>query len=290
MKKLLALLLCAPLVANADLLITDYEGGLPPGHFVYVGVGAVDAATVVASDTSPTARPGQIGNNTFLSVEFNAIDFGGFGQDFQSSPQDWSSFEGINFWFFGQGDGGIYQFEIFDNGTNASDAERWDILFVDNSVGWTQIFVAFADFTRATDFQPPGAVDDGLTLTQMWGYAVVLDRNSGVLGFDDISLTDVLDADGDGVPNGEDNCPSTVIPESVPTRSLGVNHFALVDGDNTFDTTSPRGNGPGRSYTTVHTAGCSCTQIIEAQGLGNGHTKFGCSISAMDDWIELVTP
>jgi len=38
------------------------------------------------------------------------------------------------------------------------------------------------------------------------------------------------------------------------------------------------------------TAGCSCEQIIDAQGLGNGHTKFGCSIGAMQNWISLVNP
>jgi len=36
--------------------------------------------------------------------------------------------------------------------------------------------------------------------------------------------------------------------------------------------------------------GCSCEQIIDAQGLGGGHAKHGCSISVMDDWVELVTP
>lgn len=100
----------------------------------------------------------------------------------------------------------------------------------------------------------------------------------------------VSDTDGDGVLDDADNCPSTIIPESVPTKSLGVNRFALVDGGDVFDTTSPNGNGPGRSYSTTDTAGCSCTQIIDALGLGKGHTKFGCSISAMDDWVNLVTP
>jgi hypothetical protein len=98
------------------------------------------------------------------------------------------------------------------------------------------------------------------------------------------------DSDDDGVNDDDDFCPDTNLTESVPTRLLGVNRFALADGDNTFDTTSPRGEGPGRSYTTTDTAGCSCTQIIEAQSLGEGHAKFGCSISAMDDWIEFVTP
>jgi hypothetical protein len=63
-----------------------------------------------------------------------------------------------------------------------------------------------------------------------------------------------------------------------------------VDDDSEFDTTAPNGNGPNRSYTIEDTAGCSCEQIIENQELGKGHTKFGCSISAMDDWVELVNP
>ncbi len=95
------------------------------------------------------------------------------------------------------------------------------------------------------------------------------------------------DKDADGVPNDDDFCPGTTIPETLG-RDLGVNRFTLVDGDFDFDTTSSRGKGPGRSYTTGDTAGCSCTQIIAAQGLGKGHTKFGCSIGAMENWISLV--
>lgn len=36
------------------------------------------------------------------------------------------------------------------------------------------------------------------------------------------------------------------------------------------------------------TGGCTCEQIIVALELGQGHVKFGCSISAMQDWIALV--
>jgi len=99
-----------------------------------------------------------------------------------------------------------------------------------------------------------------------------------------------LDDDGDGVLNAADVCPNTLIPESVPTQGLGVNRFALVDGDNTFDTTAPYGVGPQKSFTIQDTAGCSCEQIIAALGLGKGHTKFGCSISAMEKWIRIVNP
>ena len=101
------------------------------------------------------------------------------------------------------------------------------------------------------------------------------------------------DDDNDGVLDVVDVCPATAIPESVPTRRLNPNRWALVDGDFDFDTVSKgkrKGKDKGRSYTTTDTAGCSCEQIIEAQGLGKGHTKFGCSNGAMDNWVELVTP
>ena len=97
------------------------------------------------------------------------------------------------------------------------------------------------------------------------------------------------DADNDGVPDDVDVCPATVIPESVPTEQLGVNRYALVDGDRLFDT-SARGQGGNRSFTLGDTVGCSCEQIIVAQGLGEGHEKFGCSLGEMREWVQLVNP
>jgi len=97
-----------------------------------------------------------------------------------------------------------------------------------------------------------------------------------------------LDLDDDGVLDSVDVCPDTWIPEGVPTVRLGTNRFALVDDDLIFDTEAPAGRGPGGVFTTEDTAGCSCEQIIEAQGLGGGHTKFGCSLGEMREWITLV--
>jgi len=96
------------------------------------------------------------------------------------------------------------------------------------------------------------------------------------------------DSDGDGISDGEDLCPNTLIPENVPTVRLGTNRWALTDVDGIFDTTNPRGRGPERSYTIEDTGGCSCEQIIDELDLGKGHSKFGCSISAMDDWTAIV--
>jgi hypothetical protein len=98
------------------------------------------------------------------------------------------------------------------------------------------------------------------------------------------------DSDSDGVPDELDVCADTVIHEGVPTKRLGRNRFALVDDDGVFDTNRPQGGGPKLSFNIEETGGCSCEQIIEALGLGKGHVKFGCSIGAMEAWVDLVNP
>lgn len=105
-----------------------------------------------------------------------------------------------------------------------------------------------------------------------------------------ISKLGPSDSDGDGVLDADDVCDDTVIPEGVPTVWLITNQWALVDDDLNFDTVAPKGVGPVQAFTTTDTAGCSCEQIIAGLGLGSGHTRFGCSISAMEDWVALVTP
>ncbi len=107
------------------------------------------------------------------------------------------------------------------------------------------------------------------------------DHDAVVVGF-------LLDEDQDGVWDGVDQCPGTVIAEGVPTLSLGTNRFALVDNDMVFDTKLPEGKGPRFSLDIWDTAGCSCEQIIDEQDLGEGHTKYGCSIGAMKRWVESV--
>jgi probable HAF family extracellular repeat protein len=53
-------------------------------------------------------------------------------------------------------------------------------------------------------------------------------------------LTPILDNDNDGIPDDEDNCPSTVMPEAVPMVRLGVNRFALTNPDGMFVTVAPK--------------------------------------------------
>jgi len=98
------------------------------------------------------------------------------------------------------------------------------------------------------------------------------------------------DSDGDGVEDDADLCPDTVVPELAPELRLGVNRWALVDDDGIFDTTEPNGVGPKAEFSIEDTRGCSCQQVIEALGIGEGHDKYGCSTGVMRHWISLVAP
>jgi len=69
-------------------------------------------------------------------------------------------------------------------------AERFEATFVDNFSGWQQVVVPFTDFVRSAD-QPDGAPDDGLSLTEVWGYGFELPEGgttSGAMMLDQVRL------------------------------------------------------------------------------------------------------
>jgi len=98
------------------------------------------------------------------------------------------------------------------------------------------------------------------------------------------------DEDADGVCGDVDVCPETVLPEAVPTVSLGVNRFADTDGDGVFNTRVRSRRAPKWSFTVVQTGGCSCDQIIASLGLGKGLRRYGCPVEVMTTWISAVSP
>lgn len=97
------------------------------------------------------------------------------------------------------------------------------------------------------------------------------------------------DADADGLCGDVDVCGGTVFPESVPTRSLKPNHYALLDANASFEVGLARGGVATSAVTLQTTGGCSCEQIIAALGLGHGHAKHGCSPGVIGDWYFRLT-
>jgi len=69
-------------------------------------------------------------------------------------------------------------------------AERFEVSFVDDFIGWYEVVIPFDSLTRSA-MQPLGAPDDGLSLNEVWGYGFSLPAggtSSGVLLLDQVRL------------------------------------------------------------------------------------------------------
>ena len=74
----------------------------------------------------------------------------------------------------------------------ADTAERFEAGFVDDFTGWRQIYLPFSEFVRSTS-QPVGAPNDGLGLTEVWGYGFILpDVGSGLFHMDRVYLEQTI--------------------------------------------------------------------------------------------------
>jgi len=139
-----------------------------------------------------------------LHGEYDINNYGGVVHDisYDTSPQDWSTFKGIRFWFYGQntaplppGSGPRFFFEIKDGGANAEASELWNTSFTDDFQGWTLIEIPFSQLVFRTDYQPVGGIDHVLGLTQMWGYALTMPvAHPGVFEVDDVQVYGIADA------------------------------------------------------------------------------------------------
>jgi beta-glucanase (GH16 family) len=61
----------------------------------------------------------------------------------------------------------------------ADTAERFETTFVDNFSGWRKVYLPFSDFVRSAN-QPAGAPNDGLGLTEVWGYGFILPEDEAL--------------------------------------------------------------------------------------------------------------
>ncbi|RME12327.1 MAG: glycosyl hydrolase family protein [Ardenticatenia bacterium] len=200
----------APATGGAKFtLVDDFEqSALPSGQDSNgIGVGYVTwnapgaAAAITLTQNPPSQVPGAVVSNTVLQLDvtIGAGQWAGYTHAFTNDAadtwvsQDWSSYEGICFWLYGNNTGGTLFFDILDNrnpGSTTDDAERWSYSIVDNFTGWKFFQVPFSDFARKEIGN--GAPNDGLTLTEVWGYAVggygSVDMGTQTYYVDDVTL------------------------------------------------------------------------------------------------------
>jgi beta-glucosidase len=172
--------------AYEQLLIVDrFEGEVPftqppgPGLFTF----GSDADDNPRLSLKEAAHPGSAPGNKVLHADYDISGWGGIVHNisFDTEPRDWSAFEGIRFWWYGQntaplppGSGPRIFFEVKDGGANAEASELWNTSFTDDFQGWTLITIPFAQLRYRGDYQPVGGIDRILTLNETWGYAFSL--------------------------------------------------------------------------------------------------------------------
>ncbi|MCB8942409.1 MAG: family 16 glycosylhydrolase [Ardenticatenaceae bacterium] len=164
----------SPHTPAADFpVIADFEGGVPAGWFVYGDWGniTITITNPTITDTDPLALPGQVGSNDILSVTANIPTWAGFGAGLVPT-QDWSDYDALSFWYYGQNLSTTHEVEIQ---TAQGDDRR--ATFVDDFTGWRQIILPFSTFG------PGGAYD----VSQVDNWVFVLDGTIGSFKLDHLN-------------------------------------------------------------------------------------------------------
>ena len=196
-----------PLVEPTQI-VDDFENGLPSGSdsngnligfFTFSDGSPVSIAT---TDAPPAPVPGSTAGNNVMALTGDVVAFAGFIHAFENTAvdtwvsQDWSSFEGLSFWLYGQNTGTTVFVDVVDNrnpGSTSDDAERFTVSLIDDFSGWQFFEFPFSSFVRKEIGN--GAPNDGFTLTQVYGWALgTLDTPGEVTYYiDDVALYGVAE-------------------------------------------------------------------------------------------------
>lgn len=176
----------SPAGAAGIPVVDDFEAGLPQGIDANgVAIGFVtfqDPNSTVAISTTatpPASVPGSTEPNNVLKMDVSVISYAGFVHNFENASvdawitQDWSAYESISFWLYGNNSGTTMFVDVLDNrnpGSIRDDAERWSIDILDNFSGWQEIKIPFASMHRKEIGN--GAPNDGFGLTEVHGWAL----------------------------------------------------------------------------------------------------------------------
>lgn len=175
-----------PVLAAGLPLVDDFESGLPAGtdpNAIPVGFSLFrdPNSTVAISTTStpPAPVPGAVTGNNVLKMDLSVVSYAGLVHNFENATvdawvsQDWSAYEGISFWLYGNNSGTTMFVDVLDNrnpGSTKDDAERWSIDVPDNVSGWHEVKIPFANMHRKEIGN--GAPNDGFGLTEVHGWAL----------------------------------------------------------------------------------------------------------------------
>ena len=171
---------------NVRLVDTfTYPDGLPEGEDAHGNVVGFErftdpnASSTVSATAPPSAVPGKAADDLALRVDLRAPSYAGVTSKLTDEavtdwvPQDWSRYDGLSFWLYGQNSGANLFVDILDNrnpDSTTDDAGRYSVAFTDDTLGWRYVELPFSSFTRKDVGN--GAPNDGLTLSAMHGWAI----------------------------------------------------------------------------------------------------------------------
>lgn len=183
----------------------DYPAGdsVPSSWFNYGNAGG---GVEEVPEDGARAREDQTGTNKILAWGFDAESdpgYGGIGKEY-TTPANFTGYTGIQFWFYGSGEGGELQVEIGEDKTD--DVERYrSAAFNDDQEGWRLIKLPFSSF-GASEYNPqPGNGRLDLTSVSNVVFAANAGSTTGGVALDDLALY----FDGSLPATGASNSQST---------------------------------------------------------------------------------
>ncbi len=177
-------IMALPLVDDFEVLTlpagTD-PNGIPIGFNTFQDPNAGTSVAIATTDTPPSQPPGAGSSNRVLQLDLSVVSYAGVTHAFEDASatpwtwtsQDWSAYEGLSFWLYGNNSGTTLFVDVLDNrnpGSTTDDAERWSITLADDFSGWQEIQIPFANMTRKEIGN--GAPNDGFGLTEVHGWAL----------------------------------------------------------------------------------------------------------------------
>ncbi|NHC16393.1 carbohydrate binding domain-containing protein, partial [Motilibacter deserti] len=265
-------------------VIEDFEApnppvnpsGSPEGILGFQG----DSSKPVVITLPERARDGVTDNHLLSAAYDTTTSYAGVSHNlsFNTDPQDWSSFGGLRFWWYGQnvvppaapGGGKRINIEVKDGGANAEASELWTTSFTDDWVGWHLVELPWSQFQYRGDYQPVGGINHVLDLDRMWGLAFTAPTGSvGKLEYDQIEVY--------GTPAVT---PTVSVSTDAPVYTLDEGETAHVGVRVTATGGAPLASDVTVAYSTGNgsaTAGADYTavsgQLVFPAGTASGTVK-----------------
>lgn len=186
-------------------LLDDFEPPFAVGNpAAQIGYRAVGASGAVSLDVTSQARGGVTGNHVLSGTYQVPADASAGVQDTLPYSQDWSSFRGLQFWWYASQPtepasattGANIAVRLADGGPDSEHSEVWSATFRDNWADgsrWKLVQIPFSSFALADDALQHGDVStkDGiLGLNSTWGFTLGFPDGTASTPFsiDDVQL------------------------------------------------------------------------------------------------------